>query len=330
MSGVLASAAGRPPSRPAGHPIVVVNPFPGTDLVASVRERLDAAATVVAAADDGPLPDGPLVLLTGTRVAGEDWRARLAATEWVHFLSTGIDGFDLDWLDGRLVTNSRGAHAVPIAEYAVAAILAAAKRLPELWATNRLGDVIERPLASLAGATVGLVGLGTINVEVARRLQAFGTTVLAVRRTPGRLPELPEVEIVPSVAELLGRSDHVVIAAPLTPATHHLIGTEALAAAKPGLHLVNVARGGLVDQDALLAALTDGVVGRATLDVTEPEPLPDDHPLRAHPHVWISPHASWSGGDPAGDRAVELFVANFVRWRRGEALAGAVDVAEGY
>jgi phosphoglycerate dehydrogenase-like enzyme len=330
MTGVLASTAGPGPVRPVGRPVVVVNGFPGTDLAGTVRDRLGAAATVVAATDDGPLPEGPLVLLTGTRVAGDDWRERLAATEWVHFLSTGIDGFDLDWLDGRLVTNSRGAHAVPIAEYAVAAILAAAKRLPELWATNRLADVIERPLASLAGATVGLIGLGTINVEVARRLQAFGTTVLAVRRTPHRLPELPDVEVVGSVGELLGRSDHVVIAAPLTAATHHLIDAAALGAAKPGLHLVNVARGGLVDQDALLDALAAGVVGRATLDVTDPEPLPDDHPLRAHPHVWISPHASWSGGDPAGERAVELFVANFVRWRRGEPLSGAVDVTEGY
>jgi phosphoglycerate dehydrogenase-like enzyme len=124
-------------------------------------------------------------------------------------------------------------------------------------------------------------------------------------------------------------ADHLVLAAPATARTRHLIGRQALTTVRPGVHLVNIARGWLVDLDALLEALNDGRVARASLDVTEPEPLPADHPLWAHPNVRISPHLSYKRPDLM-DRIIGVFVDNLRRYLRGEPLKGVVDPVEGY
>src|SRR5207249_6974395 len=119
---------------------------------------------------------------------------------------------------------------------------------------------------------------------------------LAHRRRPVA-HEIPDVELHTSLPEMLGESDHVVIAAPATPETHHIINVETLAAVKPGVHIVNIARGSLVDQGALIAALDDGRVACASLDTVDPEPLPSGHPLYTHPKVRLSAHVSWSAPD---------------------------------
>jgi phosphoglycerate dehydrogenase-like enzyme len=135
--------------------------------------------------------------------------------------------------------------------------------------------------------------------------------------------------MVTSLPELLGQADHVVVAAPATPATFHLLDADAFAAMKPNAHLVNIARGALVDQDALLAALDAGQLAAASLDVVDPEPLPAGHPLYEHPKVRVSAHISWS--TPHGlARTLELFVENVRRYRSGESLEGVVDIAAGY
>jgi phosphoglycerate dehydrogenase-like enzyme len=121
----------------------------------------------------------------------------------------------------------------------------------------------------------------------------------------------------------------VVVAAPATPQTLHLLDADAFAAFKPGVHLVNIARGALVDQDALRSALDDGRVARASLDVVDPEPLPAGHWLYSHPKVRLSPHISWSSPGTI-ERTVELFADNLRRWREGRPLHGVVDVAAGY
>ena len=132
-----------------------------------------------------------------------------------------------------------------------------------------------------------------------------------------------------SLHEVLAGSDHVVVSAPATAATRHLIDAAAFDALKPGAHLVNVARGALVDQDALLAALDSGRVATASLDVVDPEPLPEGHPLYAHPGVRLSPHISWSAPDTM-DRTVALFAENLRRYRAGRPLQGVVDPIAGY
>jgi phosphoglycerate dehydrogenase-like enzyme len=247
---------------------------------------------------------------------------------WAHVLGAGVDRFPFDALVGRPLTCSRGAASVAIAEWVLAVMLAFEKSLPETWVHTVPEHWNIAALGGMAGKTVGLVGIGAIGTEVARRAAAFDAKVVAVRRTDAG-PPLPGIEIVPGLSDLLARSDHVVIAAPATDETHHLMDAEAFAGVKPGVHLVNIARGTLVDQDALRVALDEGRVARASLDTVDPEPLPDGHWLYSHPSVRLSPHISWSSPDTM-PRTLGLFIENLQRFRAGEPLAGVVDPVAGY
>jgi phosphoglycerate dehydrogenase-like enzyme len=307
---------------------IVVNTHPyGAGLADGLRARLPGE-TVVASATRADVPNDARVLAT---LLGEPDSIRdllVPSVEWVHVLGTGVDDFPFDALDGRTLTCSRGASSVAIAEWVLAAMLAFAKSLPGSWIDAPPERWNIASLGTLSGRTVGLVGIGAIGVGVARRALAFDMDVVALRRTPAPSP-VEEVEVVTDLAALLGRSDHVVVAAPATPGTRHLLDAAAFAAMKPGTHLVNIARGSLVDQDALRRALDDGTVARATLDTVEPEPLPECHWLYSHPAVYLSPHISWSSPDTMV-RTVELFTENVAHFRAGEALYGVVDPVEGY
>lgn len=247
---------------------------------------------------------------------------------WVHLAGTGIDSFPRELFDGRTVTNARGASAIPIAEFVLAAMLAFEKHLPETWIEAPPEHWNFAPLGWLNTRTLGLVGLGGIGVAIAERALPFGMTVQALRRRPESSP-LEGVEVVGSIDELLPEADHLVLAAPATARTRHLINAETLALVKPGVHLVNIARGALVDQDALRVALDDGRVAMATLDTVDPEPLPEGHWLYSHPKVRLSAHVSWAS--PAGmDRTLEIFVDNLRRYAAGEQVLHVVDADEGY
>ncbi len=247
---------------------------------------------------------------------------------WVHTTATGIERFPTALLGDRLFTCSRGAGAIAISEWVLAMMLAFAKRLPESWTHDATTRWTRADLDTLYERTLCLVGIGGIGTAIAHRALGFGMRVIALRRRPLPSP-LPGVEIASHLDTLLERADHLVLAAPLTPSTTHLLDARALRIVKPGLHLVNVSRGGLVDQEALRLALDEGTVERASLDVATPEPLPPDHWLLRHPRVRLSPHISWSA--PWGlDRTYAVFRANLDRYLAGEPLAGVVDVAEGY
>lgn len=247
---------------------------------------------------------------------------------WIHVFGTGVDGFPLDQVGERLLTCSRGATAEPIAEWVAAMLLSAAKRLPESWISAPPAQWHMASLSSLRGATLGLVGLGSIGEAVAAHGLHFGMQVQALVRRPRSAPP-PGIQLVDSLPRLLASSDHVVVAAPATAATRHMINADSLAHARPGLHLINVARGSLVEQEALHAALEDGRIGLASLDVVDPEPLPDGHWLYSHPRVRLSPHVSWSAPDVFG-QLLQRFIDNIGRYLRDEPLAGVVDVAAGY
>jgi phosphoglycerate dehydrogenase-like enzyme len=163
---------------------------------------------------------------------------------------------------------------------------------------------------------------------VATRALAFDMDVRAMRRTEAPSP-VPGVTVVPSLGDLLSVADHLVLAAPATPRTRHLLDEDAFAVVKPGVHLVNIARGTLVDQDALRTALDDGRVALASLDVCYPEPPPAGHWLYSHPKVRLSPHISWSNPALAG-RIVELLADNVRRFAAGQPLEGVVDPVERY
>jgi phosphoglycerate dehydrogenase-like enzyme len=247
---------------------------------------------------------------------------------WIHTLGTGIDRFPLDAVGERVLTCARRASAIPMAEWTLAMLLAFEKQLPGAWVSEPPEHWNMAHLGGLHGKTLGLVGLGGIGEAIAARALPFGVRLRAIRRTQRPSP-LPEVEIVRDLSDLLASADHLVLATPATNATRHLIGREALSQVKPGVHLVNVARGALIDQEALREALDDGRVARASLDVADPEPLPAGHWLYTHPQVRLSPHVSWSMPG-ALDLILETFAENLRRYAAGETLEGVVDLAAGY
>ncbi len=247
--------------------------------------------------------------------------------KWVQLVSVGID-FYPDWLfQGPAVTSARGSSAVALAEFALAAIFAEAKRLPDIW-IDRFEQWSPTPISLVAGKTLGIVGFGSIGEALAPRARALGLDVVALRRSERPIAE-PGVEQLRDLGELFARSDYVVLAAPATPETAGLINRNVLARAKPGLHLINVARGALIDDDALLEALDDGRVARASLDVTHPEPLPFNHRYYGHSKVRLSPHTSVHTPDTRQNLAAQ-FAANLARFRAGAPLSDLVDTSRGY
>ena len=297
----------------------------GTLVLEGVRSALPGVTVIEAGTPDAAQAE---VLATLAGDPDDIASALTPGIRWVHVLGAGIDGFPLTAVGDRIVTCSRGAAAPAIAEFVLAAMLAFEKQLPQVWITEPPDSWNSASLGSLEGSTVGIIGLGSIGTQVARRALAFDMGVVAVRRRD--LPaHLSGIALTGDLGELLASSDHVVIAAPATDRTEHLIDAAALARMKPGAHLINVARGSLVDQDALLAALDEGRLARATLDVVDPEPLPTGHPLYGHDRVRLSPHVSWSSPRTLR-RTMELFVENVDRYRAGQDLLGAVDLKEGY
>jgi phosphoglycerate dehydrogenase-like enzyme len=283
-------------------------------------------------APDGEPPPGVEgeVLLTWTSATPNLARVLARGVRWIHTLGTGVDDFPMALLDDRhVLTCSRGASGIPIAEWVLAMMLAFEKRLPETWIHAAPARKWGRgALGGLYGRTLGLVGLGGIGLAVAERALPFGMRVRAFRRHAAASP-LGGVEIVASLSELLPTADHVVLAAPATAETRHVLDAAAFAAMKDGVHIVNIARGALVDQDALRRALDAGRVAMASLDAVDPEPLPDGHWLYTHPKVRLSPHVSWSMPG-AAELLLDTFVANVRRYRAGAPLDGIIDRSAGY
>jgi len=247
-----------------------------------------------------------------------------AAVRWVHVAASGVDAFDPAVAAGRTFTCSKGLVAGPISEFVMAAMLAHEKRIPQVWVDGPapMGSI---PLGTLRGRTLGIIGLGEVGRALARKAAAFDMEVLATRRRPEPEPGVRSVEL----TELLERSDHVVVAAALTDDTVGMLDDRAFEQLRPGAHLVNISRGAIVDQDALRRALDRDQLAAASLDVTDPEPLPEDHWMWHHPRVRISPHVSWSGGDTER-AAVDRFVENLRRYLAGDELLGVVDPARWY
>ncbi|GAB3362157.1 MULTISPECIES: NAD(P)-dependent oxidoreductase [Giesbergeria] len=259
------------------------------------------------------------------------WPGRL---RWVHTASAGVDFYPRWLLDVPQVSCSRGVAAAPIAEFVLHALLAHTKELgqrrvtdPQQW-HDGFAQVHTTPLGLLQGQTLGLLGYGAIGQAIAVRAQALGMHVLALRQSAAPVGDAG-VGTVRSLPELLALSDHLVLALPATAATYHIINAHTLAHARAGLHLVNIARGSLVDQTALLAALDAGRLSGATLDVTDPEPLPTGHLLYTHPRVRLTPHISWSASNAVAATA-EKFVVNLHRYLHGQPLLDQVDPQRGY
>ena len=252
------------------------------------------------------------------------WPGRL---KWVYSASAGVD-FYPDWLlDAPLVTCGRGVASEEIADYVIAAIYAQAKNLEAVTVRSR-DQWVSRPLGRVSGTTIGIVGLGAIGTAVARRGLALGAQVISVRRS-GAQPGISGVGHVGTVEALVAEADHIVVAVPGTAETRHLFNEALFARIKPGAHLINVARGSVIDQQALLNALDQGPIGFATLDVTDPEPLPSGHPLYSHGKVRLTPHIA-SNYTLVRHRLLEKVNADLTRFVRGEKPSDIVDPARGY
>jgi len=252
-----------------------------------------------------------------------------AKLRWLSTIAAGVEHLPLQIFreNGVILTNGAGINAVTIAEYAVMGMLLVAKGYREVMrAADRREWLNDAPgKAELLGSKALLLGVGGIGSLIAERLVPFGVEVTAVRRNPGPGELGPD-----DWRARLGEFDWVIVTVPATPDTQHLIGSAELAAMKPTATLMNFARGTLVDQEALVEALLAKRVGAAFLDVTDPEPLPVEHPLWAMDNVHISMHLSGRSQDQMFVRSAERFLDNLDRWHRSEPLLHVVDLSLGY
>lgn len=259
------------------------------------------------------------------------WSAA-GSLEWIHVTAAGVDTLLFDELRASdvVVTNAHGVFDRPIAEYVLGAIFAHAKDSRTGLELQQRHTWQHRETRGVTGAKALVVGTGGIGREIARLLRAVGMTVRGVGRA-ARTGDRDFGDVIASdqLAAEVGWCDHLVLAAPLTEATRGMVDASVLAAMKPDAHVVNIARGPLLDETALRDALTGGRLGGATLDVFDNEPLPPDHPLWDTPNVTITAHMS---GDVAGwrDTATTQFTENLERWLAGRPLVNVVDKQLGY
>ncbi|HET7473488.1 MAG TPA: D-2-hydroxyacid dehydrogenase [Candidatus Limnocylindrales bacterium] len=354
MTDALVRTAG-PGSGPGGAPTAIaLSPILSARYRSNDLERIRAAAPgarIVTLSREG-LTDEPIddveVLLRGwlSSEAFDRLLARAPRLNYVHSASAGVERALTPAARARgiVITNARGVFSRPIAEYVLMMILAVSRRLPGLLELQR--ERTWQPLegVELRDVTVGIVGLGSIGRAVGALATAFGCRVIAVRRRSeegtrssaaddetrsfGELM-LDRVGGPEAMPELLAESDFVVLAAPLTPETERMIDAPALDAMKANAWLINVARGALIDERALLDALRDGRIGGAVLDTFREEPLAPTSPFYDLPNVIVTPHTSWSSGRVL-DRSVELFCDNLRRYAAGEPLLNVVDPTAGY
>ena len=300
----------------------------------------DAAptATLLAYAEDGPADDGWQEAEGVLRWAAGKRFASLVAdcpkVRWLHTASAGVDHVLTPAVKAKpdlVVTDSGPAFEIAISEFVLAWMLLAARRLPALMAQQKEHCWEAVVQQELFGQTVGIVGLGPIGQGVAARAKAFGMKTLGLRRSNAPVPNVDAILNGPEgLDRLLTESDYVVLAAALTGETKALIGPEQIARLKPTAWLINIARGALIDEPALTAALQNGKIAGACLDVFAREPLPKDSPLWDMPNVHLAPHNS--SGETAGlhERQKSLFLANLRRFASGEPLENAVNIGRGY
>jgi phosphoglycerate dehydrogenase-like enzyme len=329
---------------PAGSPLAVaISPvLTGRDAFGAMRERILEAAPgtrIIPISAEG-IADESLedveVLLRGWSLGGDPldrFVGRAPKLRWIHSVSVGVESVLTPCvrLRGLTVTNGRGVFDQPIAEYVMTMILAICRRLPQLIELQRERTWQPLEARELAQTTIGLIGLGGIGREVARLARPFGPRVVAIRRHPNAGP-VDGVEVLggpEALPELLALADFVLLAVPLTGETEAVIDDEALARVKPGAWILNVARGALVDEVALLRALQSGPIGGAVLDTFREEPLPEASSFYRLSNCIVTPHTSWSSAAVLG-RTFDVFCDNLRLYRAGEALRHVVDTALGY
>ncbi|WP_018878738.1 D-2-hydroxyacid dehydrogenase [Thioalkalivibrio sp. ALE28] len=256
---------------------------------------------------------------------------RLARYRWIHFLSAGVERiWDMPFpKEDLLLTKSSGVHGPPMSEYAIGAMLYFAKSFDRFNAQSRESRWERCWLGELTGRTAMVVGMGHIGAQVARRARAFDMRVIGVQRNPRPHEDADEVIALDAVDEHLPEVDYLVVCLPLTPDTRHQVGPSQFQYLKRGAVLVDISRGGVVDQQALTRALDAEQLRGAAVDVFEQQPLPAESPLWNRANVLVTPHVS--GTSPHYmDRALEIFVRNARALVQGMDPATPVDRSAGY
>ena len=257
----------------------------------------------------------------------------LPRLRWVHATSAGAGeqvrtaGLSPEALKRVVITTSSGVHAVPLAEFAILGLLAMAKELPRLIEDQRARawPEVRRPVRELSGRTLFLLGLGEIGREVARLGKALGMRTVGFRRTEGPPPEwVDEVHGPQRLAELAGQADAMVVSLPMTEQTAGLVDRATIERLPASCIFVNIGRGGVVDEPALIDALRDRRIAGAVLDVFATEPLPADSPLWTLPNVLVTPHAAALSARE-NERIAELFADNLRRYLDGRPLRNVVE-----
>ena len=265
----------------------------------------------------------------GTGVMPEEYCVRNKSLRWFHSFSSGMDPVMKSEISKLpiMITNSKEIHAIPIAEHVMGFIIAYnrtfqfmyKKQGEHVWAKG-----MTRAPQEAVGKTIGIIGAGSIGAAIARNAKAFRMKTIGLRRNPQPGEYFDEMLGADELDKLLSNSDYVVTSTPLTPETQHLIGAAELSKMKETALLINVSRGGVIDQTALIEALRAGKLGGAALDVTDPEPLPPDSPLWDMENVMITPHMS-ADTPMTTTRATDSFCDNLRRYIAGEPLKNLLE-----
>jgi phosphoglycerate dehydrogenase-like enzyme len=295
--------------------------FPEDRVVAITDDKGLAAAAEAEVAFSGNNPRRVRQLLDAT-----------PKLRWYHTVSAGVENMPLPELAERgiVLTNNSGSYDIQIAEHLMAFVFAASRQLHRYRDNQRASEWKEQLHQELRGATIVVYGMGSIGGEIARLASAIGMRVIGVRRKGGSpTPGVDRVVAADRLAEVVGEADYLAIAAPLTTATRGAVSREVISRMKPTAWVMNIARGAIVDETAMIEALQGKRIGGAALDVFTTEPLPPDSPLWKLENVIITPHHS--GSSPRADeRTLALFAENLRRYKTGEPLINRVDYEAGY
>ncbi|MBO3462569.1 D-2-hydroxyacid dehydrogenase [Aetokthonos hydrillicola Thurmond2011] len=308
------------------------------ELAAKIEPLLPRDTTFVRVDNEGNFdgdPSGAEVYLNGFKLKNTTLHKVLAAApkiRWQHTPSAGVNHIltPVFLEHDILLTNGSGVHGIPIAEFVLTYMLYHAKDVSKLQDLQSNHQWIKwSELQELYNKNLLIIGTGSIGREIAVRAKAFGMNVFGSRLRPDPLPNFDLIVSADEWRSLLPQVDYVVVATPLTPKTRGLIDADALRLMRKSAYLINIARGAIVDEDALLTALREGWIAGAGLDTFSVEPLPSDSPFWSLPNVFVTPHSS-ALTPQLRDRIVELFLDNLTRYRNGKPLRNIVDKKAGY
>ena len=312
---------------------------PPQDMAAQIRQRWPGMKVVHLPNYErviDELPDTDILVGYSLR---QDQFAHAKKLKWIHATAAGVGQLMYPELrqSDVLLTNASGIHAIPMAEHILGMIIALARRFPDSmhyqaqshWAQQEIWDGKPRPM-ELSGRVLLIVGFGSTGRELARRIQPLGMKIWGVTRSGRGDAQLSErILPVTELANAFPQADFVVLAAPETPETRRMVGAEELALMKPTAYLINVARGTLVDEAALAAALRARTIAGAAIDVAEEEPVPPQSPLWKLDNILITPHVS-AASERMWERQMQLLMENLERWFTRRELINQVDLSRGY